>query len=153
LPTRSAAELEVERRDFEALIKELLVATTDEWAEHRFQILKGLSDAQLARALADKAKLSEIEKKYFSKIIVRLYDKYVGLGFYTDEMMGAVLVCQYILRNLEPMRVCLEIKNGNAKQPPIQRTTNPDPGHDRPGQNNGGLKVDTSAARISGANL
>lgn len=117
LPKKEEVERQIDRRDFEILLVELLSSVTEDLAAYRFKILTRVHTENIAKEQADKALLTPMEKKYFSKMVVRLYEKYVSENFeYSDEMMTAALVARYFLRNREPARLTAEILGtSNAK--------------------------------------
>lgn len=166
LPSQDDLDREAERKDFEVLITELLVATTDDLADSRFQKLKPLVQPEkLARELADKARLTNTEKKHFSKIVVRLWEKYVDAGFsYSEEMMATVLVISYFLRNREASKIIHEhrVKSEPSPIPPppitggfaigsnrsgLQGPAGVGPGHNGNGEEHTGISIHSSAPR------
>lgn len=122
-PSKPADEIESDRRDFEELLTEIMVATTDDLADERFVILKQVHPESVARAQADKARLTPIEKKYFSKVAMKLWAKYIDDQFnFTEESMAMLLAFRYYMRNREPSRLIKQIiKNGQDQRPELRR--------------------------------
>jgi hypothetical protein len=156
LPPREDVDMVAKRKDFETLLVQLLVATTDDLADARYKLLLAQVPNDLARELADKAKLTENEKKVFGGLVVRLWEKYTGGLGYTDEMMAAAMVMAYHLRNKEPLRLIAEVTGKVAPPPPKKETAhvngtdatqrsiipgapNPNPGSERNWQDDAGL--------------
>lgn len=104
-------EIEAARAEFESVLVELLVSTTDNIADARFILLKKRFPEAEARGLADKARLTDKEKKFFGGLAVRLWRKYLGDKYlFTDEAIAAVYALQYILRNIEPIKAAKKIE-------------------------------------------
>ncbi|HXL73906.1 MAG TPA: hypothetical protein VN963_09815 [bacterium] len=122
-------EVEAARVEFEACLVELLVATTENFRDARYEVLKSQHPEAVARGLADKALLTPSEKKYFSGVIIRLWRKYLGDHYlFSDEAIASVYLAQYILRNwagiAEVRRINEELKTKkNDQQPPVQSPT------------------------------
>lgn len=124
-------EIEAARLEFEEVLIELLVSTTDNIADARYTVLvKKFPEAE-ARGLADKARLTDKERKYFGGVAVRLWRKYLGDKYlFTDEAIAGVYALQYGLRNWEPMAQAKKIEdglNGKNKQSGLQSAANPNP--------------------------
>lgn len=142
-------QIEAARAQFEEVIVYFLVATTDGFAESRFTLLrKKFPNEAEARALADKAKLTDEEKKIFGGIAVDLWRKYLGDKYlFTKEGIAAIFLLQYGMRNFEGFNQTRKIEaelnaKSDPKQSRVQSAPKPDPGHDR----NGKIDVGPSAA-------
>jgi hypothetical protein len=139
-------EMEERRRELENLLKEILVGTTNDAADHRFAILKKSGDIDLAKTLSDKKRLSKNESDVFSKMAVRLAEKYIGNGWeYSEEIMCSAMVLHYFLRNREGDRMVKEIKAEHEKRVEVQSPAPSNPGHDRNGKNGAVFTVRSTA--------
>jgi hypothetical protein len=122
-------EIEAARAEFEDCLVELLVATTVNLADAKFEVLKLKYPEAVARGLADKFLLTEKEKKYFGGVAVRLWRKYLGDKYlFTDEAIAGVYLLQYLMRNLEGLSQSRKIekeKNETVKRPGLQSETPP----------------------------
>lgn len=116
-------EVEAARAEFEEVLTELLVSTTEGIAESRYILLKKSFPEAEARGLANKALLTDKERKYFSSVIVRIWRKYLGDQYlFSDEAIAGVYVFQYLLRNWTPMAEAKKIETeiNDKKQPVVQ---------------------------------
>lgn len=119
-------EIEASRVEFEGVLVHLLVATTEGIRDTRFEVLKKQYPADVAKGMADKALLTEPEKKYFSSVVIRLWRKYLGDKYlFSDESIAAAYVGQYLLRNwtgmAEAKKIEQELKEQKVeKQPGLQ---------------------------------
>lgn len=133
-------EIEAARAEFEGVLVELLVSTTDGLADSRFEILKAKFPEEVARGMADKARLTDKEKKYFGGVAVRLWRKYLGDKYlFTDEGIAGVYLLQYGLRNAEGISQARKIKkeiNGTKddQRPGLPSPAGADLGHERNGK-------------------
>ena len=136
-PVAPDAQAEADRRNFELIVAELVINTTEEMAKERFDLLVMVHPADLARLHAEKLRLNDMEKRAIGPLAGRLYAKYVGDNFtYSDEMMATGLAICYYLRNREGFALVAKIRNQNgngkgAEQPGIQSNAGADPGNDR----------------------
>jgi hypothetical protein len=139
-------EIEAARLEFEGVLIELLVSTTDNLADARYEILKAKFPDDVARGVANKAKLTDKEKKFFGGLAVRLWRKYLGDKYlFSDEAIAGIYLLQYCLRNIEGVKqaraIEKEIASGkpNDQQsglpgPPNSRNGNHADGKDDPGR-------------------
>lgn len=142
-PSLDDDEMAANRAELEALLRELLVSTTDDWADYRFTLFRKIADDELARMLADKKRLTDTEKKLFPKMVVRLCEKYVGGGFeYSDEIMTTAMVINYFLRNREGDKLEKEARGPKTdKRSGVQSTPVSDPGDIGHGKNGTGRQI------------
>jgi hypothetical protein len=149
-------ELEAARVEFEEVLVELLVATTDNLADSRFLLLKQRFPEAEARGLADKFRLTDSEKKYFGGVAIRLWRKYLGDKYlFTDESIAAVYALKYCMRNFEGFsqsnKVLQEMKNAKQppyqKQPGLQSAPRPGPGSEQDRQINANGSADLHSPR------
>jgi hypothetical protein len=108
-PIPEPVEDETLRDEFQASLVAILEATGNEIADYRYKVLVVRYGREIAKEASDTARLSEPEKKMIGGMAVRLWKKYVGLGFeYTDEMMLSLILLKIGLRNIEPHRLMVE---------------------------------------------
>jgi hypothetical protein len=132
--------VEAARAEFESVLVELLVSTTDGIADSRYEILKAKFPDAVARGMAEKARLTEKEKKYFGAVAIRLWRKYLGDKYlFTDEGIAAVYAFAYFSRNAEGFSQARKIQaeiNGKSqpKQPGIPGAPGAGAGSERNGK-------------------
>lgn len=141
-------ELEAARAEFEGALVEIMVAATDGLADARYETLKKKYPDDAARGLADKARLTESEKKYFGALAIRLWRKYLGDKYlFTDESIAALYLARYFLRNLEGITQARKIDKESAeeanataaKRSQLQSPSSPSPRDNGNGKDNAGL--------------
>ena len=141
-------EMEACREEFEGALIYLLVTLTDGWADESFKLLCSHYPEAEARALSDKAKLTEREKQTFGKIAIRLWRKYVGDKYlFTDEGLAAVIALNYSVRNLPRISLERKLKAKNDKQSRLQSPPRPSSGGEQNGKEHVSVSPDLHASR------
>jgi hypothetical protein len=155
-------EIEAARQEFEAILVGLLVSTTDNIADSRFELLKTEYPEAVAKGLADKARLTEKEREYFGAVAIRIWRKYLGDKYlFSDEGVAAMYALNYLIRNWEPMSQSKKIEakiNGNKKpgsdqQSGLQSQARPNSRSESNGKIDAGIEVDRNASRNLGPHL
>src|SRR5580698_3211048 len=73
-PPLGEDEVEGLRRDLEDLLKELILLTTEDWADERLKQLQNAGETPAtAKFFSDKLRLTATEKKMFGKMVSRIY--------------------------------------------------------------------------------
>jgi hypothetical protein len=133
-PPLGEDEVEGLRRDLEDLLKELILLTTEDWADERLKQLQNAGETPAtAKFFSDKLRLTATEKKMFGKMVSRIYAKYLGVDFaYSDEIFTAALAIGYYLRNREGNAMIKKIADrsiipkGTVERAGLQAKPNPD---------------------------
>jgi hypothetical protein len=152
-------EVEAARLEFEEVLVELLVATTDNFADTRFVLLAKKFPEAEARGLSDKFRLTEKERKYFGGVAVRLWRKYLGDKYlFTDESIAGIYALKYFMRNFEGFNQARKIESelnakSDDKQPGLQGATRPGTGSQPNGQEHANGATDRDSSRVPGISL
>jgi hypothetical protein len=155
----ASPDIEAARAEFEEVLTYILVATTDGIADSRYELLKTEFPEAVAKGMADKARLNEREKKYFSAVAIRIWRKYLGDKYLlSDEGIAAAYFAQYMLRNWEPMmqaRKAGEKINATKsdQQSRLQAPARPDSGNNGNGKDGTRLPPDLDPSRAAGPRL
>lgn len=152
-------DVEAAREEFETVLVELLVAATDGMADSRYQTLLKKYPQSEAKGLADKARLTDKERKYFGGVAVRIWRKYLGDKYlFTDEGIAAVYGINYAMRNFEGFNAARKItaeenaKSAN-KQPGVPSPAGSRPGGERDGKDGASLSNGSHAPGDAGARV